>query len=325
MSKRKNDGELDNSKISETDDQGHSESEMETANGSDSDTAEDDFSDKMAASIALSIEKVLSKKLDSRLAKLEGMIYGNIDKQNEKIEKLSESHSNLQSQYSKLLRDYDNLYKEVHKKNIILRGVEDEDVDNDVLTNKIEKLLSDVTKTSIKTDEVYRIGKYLPDKCRVVSATLLSMRDKQNIVQKKDNFQKMIPPVGISSDFPKSMRIAHALLFHKRKELQDSGSDGVICFKTYSIRASNGDLFNVVDGKLQNVDHKKDDSSKTIQQIPESSKTFSTNKPDGRKPKKVKLGEGPSGSEKGKSNYDFRTRTNRNSGNNFKPPGNSSA
>lgn len=314
MATKNNHKSLDDSIISENEGKERSGTEMETANSSESDTAEENnLSNRMAATIALSIEKVLSKKLDSRLDKFEGMIAGTIAQQNQKIEELTESYNDLQSQYSKLLRDYDFLYKEVHKRNIVLRGISDEDVENDVLARKVEKLLSDMTKTIIVVDEVYRIGKYLPDQCRVICVSLISMKDKHAIMKKKAEFKKMDPPCDVCSDLPKSMRIAHALLFNKRKELQDSGSDGEICFKTYSIRASNGEIFDVKNGKL----HKREKKSLARKGVKrssfENSEDESINNEDRKvkKPKKIKAGSG--GPQKEAGVYDFRRTVRRNS------------
>ncbi len=77
---------------------------------------------------------------------------------------------------------------------------------------------------------------------------LLSRRDKKRFIQCKDNFQKL--KCSVSSDIPKSIRFGHKLLFEKKQDLEKNGSSGTICFKTNCITTTNGEVFEVRDGKV---------------------------------------------------------------------------
>lgn len=201
-------------------------------------------------SIASTVEKVLSEKLDSRISAMEKLIKSSISTHANKISDLEHSYSDLQYKYNNLQIKYDNLYKKVNEKNVIIYGLDDENENEQYLTTKIESFLQSVLHREIKTDDVYRMGKYFTDQCRPVCVTLFSLRDKKAILLHREQFKQVQETCQIKSDLPKTMRIAHKLLINKRHELQETGKDGVICFNNYTIRTTDGTIFNVVEDKL---------------------------------------------------------------------------
>lgn len=217
---------------------------------SSSESREVEISDAVVSKLALSIEKVLSQKLDDRFRKMEGMVKSSITKQDRKIDHITQKYQKLESEIAKLKQDNVFLKKLVKEKNVIVHGIKDDNIPDEDLAAQMEKFITDVTKVKITPDVVYRIGQFQPDQCRPICIKLDSLSDKNKIIHHRADFKIAKPECSITGDMPNEIRSAHKLLYQKRDELKLNGTDGTICFKTLSIRTLSGEMFRIVDGRL---------------------------------------------------------------------------
>lgn len=305
--------------VKDKSEQGSSESEAEFVSDNEmeynsaSESAEDDKVDKATDQLAKSIGKILTRQLDSRINKMENLVKGSVAKQNQKIDQLSDSFGKLEEKLSQVQKERDFLLKLINEKNIIIHGVEDKEIDEEKLTAQVEQIFLEATKISIKTDDVYRIGKYKDDQCRPICAVLFSRRDKKKVIQCKNNFKKLATPCSVSSDIPKSIRFGHKLLFEKKQELEKNGSTGTICFKTNCITSTNGDIFEVRDGKICNKDETRRKRFKRPRRTPQN-EVIDDDQDKGTASKKSKADKSPRKTPS-TSDYSFRTSTTSQRGN----------
>lgn len=188
-------------------------------------------------------------KFETKIDGFESLLLESVHKQNSKIASLEHRNSQLESSNFKLERAIDELWKEVHGKNLILRGFEDSATENHTsLFQNTCDLLQDMTKCSIEPDVVYRMGVYAPGANRPIRIVLCKYRERNLIFECRDNIHANY---SITADLPTDMRVDFAILFKKKEELAENGESSKINFKTREITTESGKGFASVHGILQ--------------------------------------------------------------------------
>lgn len=194
-------------------------------------------------------------KLEASLDKFEDLLQDSLNNQNSQISQLQQRNSHLEQSNFKLERAIDELWREVHGKNLILRGLEDNtDETSTSLFQSVCDLIFVITRLQIEPDIVYRMGECLPGKNRPVRIVLCKYSDRNKIFESRENLDENY---SIAADLPTDMRVHFAILFKKKEELVHQGEVCKINFKTREITTESGKGFASVHGLLQPLDGKK--------------------------------------------------------------------
>lgn len=196
--------------------------------------------------------------LDKLVTKIDGFqtfLQDSVSSQNIKIASLERRNSQLESSNFKLERAIDDLWKEVHGKNLILRGLDDSanESQHDLFQNVCE-LLRVITDKAIEPDVVYRMGEYVTNSKRPVRIVLCKFSERNLIFESRFNLEDQYT---IAADLPTDMRIDFAMLFKKKEELAEQGETCKINFKAREITTLSGKGFASVHGVLKPLESKK--------------------------------------------------------------------
>lgn len=225
-------------------------------------------------------------KLETKINSFEDMLKESVNMQNSKIAMLELRNSQLQQSNFKLERAIDDLWKEVHGKNLILRGLEDnpQEDQNDLFKN-VCLVIRAITKTDIEPDVVYRMGEYTTGLNRPVRIVLCKYRERNIIFDSRANLNKNY---SIAADLPTDMRVDFAILFKKKEELDKQGEICKIDFKNREITTESGKGFASIHGILQPRDNTKTTNG--------SRRSFNAYPKNGRGPKRPFLQHNQNGS-----------------------------
>lgn len=198
--------------------------------------------------IADSVEKAVQNSLDARLNRLENLITTKVNSNSKQIGELKKQSVFFDTRLKTLEKQAEALESEVREKNIIITGLNDNDrEDTRDLFQKVSTIFRDITQMNIRPDKVYRIGKYNQGFHRNVRVKLLTVSEKDIIM---DQRRRIKPPMYFNDDEPYTIRFAKKLLRDKRRECYENGIESSIDFKNWCVNTKDGDVFKVIDGKL---------------------------------------------------------------------------
>lgn len=194
-------------------------------------------------------------KLESKIDSFQDSLKSSVNHQNNKIAALEQRNSYLEQSNFKLERAIDDLWKEVHGKNLILRGLEDKHDENSFsLFQNVCAILRIITEVDIEPDVVYRMGEFVRGVNRPIRIVLCKHRERNLIFEYRANLDKHLT---IAADLPTDMRVDFAILFKKKDELTKQGEACKIDFKAREITTVSGKGFASVHGNLQPIDNTK--------------------------------------------------------------------
>lgn len=177
---------------------------------------------------------------ETEMERVENMfqiINNNVGKMNNKLDTITNEMKQLRQENNELknkLSIHENkieqLEREIRKKNIVVKGIPDEEEENEEKGR--EKINAVITKMGVEVDEkvevdeIRRIGKYNSNKTRPILVKFTKESTKMKIIR---NARKLKgTDIWIDEDYPKNIQEERRELIQKMKEARNKGDTAIL-------------------------------------------------------------------------------------------------
>ncbi len=136
--------------------------------------------------------------------------------QNLEIEKLNEKVADLEL-------ENEMLYRKIHEKNLILKGLKEEDNETaEALKASVVKLIKEKLKNQPDITSLYRIGKREKQRPRQIKITFKDMESRDMVWMKK---KELGQPHYVDEDLHRNARKKRGIMLKVGKEYKDKGQE----------------------------------------------------------------------------------------------------
>lgn len=187
------------------------------------------------------IEKMF-QKIDENI----NLVNAKLDKVVQEMKQVKEENRKLKSVVAEQEKRIDNLEREVRRKNVVIKGVMDEEEESENKTK--EKITTILQKMGVNVDmnmdieEIRRIGSYVKDRKRPILVKLTKERAKILILQNARNLSGT--DIWIDEDFSKTVQEERKALIPHLKEERKKGNRAYLRFNKLIV---NGEAYTVKD------------------------------------------------------------------------------
>jgi hypothetical protein len=142
------------------------------------------------------------------------------------VSAIESSISSLLSESSTHRNEHELLYAEVNKLNLLIAGIAESPQENDSFAaHEVQRLITDITGRKITVDVAHRVGKYMPNKVRMIKVRFLSMLERNCVYFHRKNLNH---PCYINEDLSPQTRNDHSILRRKKNDILRVCKDAAI-------------------------------------------------------------------------------------------------
>lgn len=183
------------------------------------------------------IENATNNSEMNRIEKMFQLINNNMGKMNNKLDEITKEMRQLKQENNELKNKLifhedkiEQLEREIRKKNIVVKGIPDEEEENEEKGR--EKINTVILKMGveidekIEVDEIRRIGKYDSNRTRPILVKFTKESTKMKILRSARKLKGT--DIWVDEDYPKNIQEERRELIQKMKEARNKGETAIL-------------------------------------------------------------------------------------------------
>lgn len=183
------------------------------------------------------IENTTSNSEMNRIEKMFQLINNNMGKMNNKLDAITKEMRQLKQENNELKNKLiihedkiEQLEREIRKKNIVVKGIPDEEEENEEKGR--EKINTVILKMGVEidekteVDEIRRIGKYDSNRTRPILVKFTKESTKMKILRSARKLKGT--DIWVDEDYPKNIQEERRELIQKMKEARNKGETAIL-------------------------------------------------------------------------------------------------